>query len=190
MTTDIITEIPFDIEAAGPITIGFYLWMVEKNSQSPAMAEMLALRQAPSVLTDDVMMGGIGNLDQQFKDPMQLDYITRKAMQHGYKPRHTDFYCGAIAAFPGDPKAFLNHGQGRGDMRKTLEERGWAGEGLVNIKAREPESDPHEQKHKLNPKIVERIRKQKLKENPELKRKDQNEIRAEIVVDHGHNKNR
>jgi len=56
---------------------------------------------------------------------------------------------------------------------------------VVNVKAREPESDPFTPNHRLNPKIVERIRRTKVEENPDLARRDQNELRAEIVDAHG-----
>jgi hypothetical protein len=181
------TEIPRDIRLAGDDVVLFYLYLITEKKQSPRMAEMLALRQSPRVMTDDTALSGIGTLDKQFRgDERYLTRLTRDAQKHGYTPKATDYYMASLARFPGDPEAFVNHGQGRGHIRKLLERRGWAGDGLVKVKGREPESDPHEERvHKLHPRIVERLRKQKLKENPDLARKDQREVRADIVSQHG-----
>ena len=188
MLTEPIPEtlIPRDIRRAGDDTVLFYLYLVEEKGNKPRMAEMLALRSPPRCLTDDVMMQGIGSLDQQFGgNDRHLNDITKCAMHHGYTPKASDYYMASLARFPGDPEAFVNHGQGRGHIQKLLERRGWAGDGLVKMDAREPESDPYEnRKHKLNPKIVERIRKTKLRENPDLAHKDQSEVRADIVEQH------
>lgn len=150
--------------------------------------EMCATRTPPGALTDDVFLSGIGTLDQQIKNKRQLDEIVKAARKRGYNPRPTDFYNPNLANGIGDPAAFLNHGKGLSHIKRVAEARGASCEtetGRVLAVAREPESDPHVPKVKLAPKIVERIRRRKIKENPDLARKDQNEIRAEIVQQHG-----
>lgn len=179
-------EIPADIRKAGDDVVLFYLYLLKEKGNAPRMAEMLALQSPPRCMTDDVMMQGIGTLDQQFGgNDRHLNDVTKCAIHHGYKPKTSDYYMASLARFPGDPEAFVNHGQGRGHIKQLLEKRGWAGDGLVKVDARGPEDDPFEQrKHKLNPKIVERIRKQKIRENPDLAHKDQTEFRAGIVDEH------
>lgn len=164
----------------------FYLWLVTEKGNSPRMAEMLALRQTPRIMTDDVAMAGAMTIGKMYEqDPAGTTRLCKIAESLGYRPKHTDFYNSSVALQEGDPAAFLNHGQCRGHLRKTLEQRGMGGEGLVNLKPREAEVDPLEKPvHKLHPRIVERIRKQQLRDNPDLSRKDQNEVRAAIVDQH------
>lgn len=182
-------KIPYDIERAG--LTERYIELIEVHGNSPRMAEMLAMRQPPRCLTDDVIMAGVGTLDQQIKDPQQLNAIVTAARKKGYNPKPTDFYNQAVATEIGDPKAFINHGQGRSHVKKTLEERGMGGEGMVNVKSREPEHDPHEKPvHRLNPKIVNRIRDRKITENPDLARQDQAELVHSIVERHGWNESK
>lgn len=189
-----VQEIPWDIQQAGDDVVLFYLYLLQEKQQSPAWAAMLALRQPPRVMTDDVALSGAPTIGEMYaKDPETTARLCQAAMKLGYKPKGSDFYNSAVASQMGDPLAFMNHGQGRGHVRKVLESRGYnvsrggaETQSMFNVEAREPDADLHEQpKHKLNPRIVERIRKRKLKENPDLARKDQREVRAEIVSQHG-----
>lgn len=161
----------------------FYLSMINKG-ESPRMAEMLALRQAPCINTDDTFLAGQGTLDRQIKHEKMLDHITQSAIRHGYKPRPTDVYNSAIARFPGDPRAFLNHGEARSKVRDVCESEGWSCEGAVKVKGRQPEDEP-KPVHKLAPKIVDRICKQKINENPDLARIDRRDLEAEVISKHG-----
>lgn len=160
------------------------------------LEEMLADQAAPRVMTDDVALSGKGNLDQQIKDPEMLNTITGNAMKCGYRPKASDFYNAAIARFPGDPEAFLNHGQAVGHVKKTLEKRGYVCPGgmaddgsMVKVEVREPDHDPyHKPKLKLHPRIVRREKKHLLKENPDLAR--QKDLDEAIIDRHGWNPER
>ena len=180
-------SIPRDVEAAGESTVLFFIDLMENNGNDVRFAEMLALRQFPAIMTDDVAVAGMETISHMFeKDPAYTARLCRIAQAKGYKPKPSDVYMTSIANAEGDPAAFVNHGQGRGHIKKVLQSRGMAGEGLVKVDARQPESDPYENPHhKLHPKIVERIRKRKLKENPELAHGNQAEIRADITAKHG-----
>lgn len=179
--------IPRDVEKAGEETVIFYLWLLEQPGNDERWAEIFALRQFPKIMTDDVALGGATTISQMFdRDPESTNRLCRMAMAKGYKPKPTDFYCMSVANAEGDPQAFLNHGQGRGHLKKVMEERGLHGDGLVTVKKREAESDPYEKPvHKLHPKIVERIRKQRIKSNPELARSNQAELKSNIIETHG-----
>lgn len=154
--------------------------------QKEEFQRMLDNQQPPRIMTDDVFLSGIGTLDQQIPNDAARDYICRTAKQHGYTPKHTDYYMPSMARFAGDPEAFFNHGQGRGRAQDIVEQRGASAEGAISSKGREPEEDPHENPvHKLNPKIVKRIADQKIKENPDLARMDKRDLASEIVAQHG-----
>ena len=105
------------------------------------------MQQAPRGMTDDVFFSGIGTLEKQFRGgdgPSQLAYLTAEAERHGYRPNSNDYYCDSLAAFPGDPKAFISRSGGRAQAKKVLEERGWgtADGSAVSVKQRAPEEDP------------------------------------------------
>lgn len=158
----------------------------KKEESQVLLTEMLESRQAPRGMTDDVYLSGVGTLDQQITEKDQLERITKNAIAHGYKPKPTDFYRGDIAQFEGDPRAFFNHGHGRGAIAKRLEEMGMHMDGDGDVHCREPEEDPYTNpKQKLHPKIVKRIAKNRIKENPDLARADQTELAESIVHDHG-----
>ena len=186
--------IPYDIEQAGEEVINFYLFLVAPESkggkgQSPRMAEMLALQQAPRCMTDDVFLGGVGTLEKQLPNAQHREIVMKNAMKHGYKPKVTDYYLASVARFPGDPEAFVNHGQGLWYAKKLLERRGNGAEGAVTLQTREPEEDPYENPvHRLNPKIVKRKMKQIVEANPALALKDKRELTEAIVDKHGKKK--
>lgn len=179
--------IPKEIEEAGENTVLFYVHLIENKGNDPKFATLLALRKFPAIMTDDVAISGMTTISDMFeKDPASTARLCKIAEAKGYRPKSTDVYMGSIANAEGDPAAFVNHGQGRGHIKKVLQSRGMAGDGLVKVDAREPESDPYESPHhKLNPKIVERIRKRKIKEKPELAHGNQAELRSSIVESHG-----
>jgi hypothetical protein len=185
--------IPFDVQQAGDECVLFYIYLIEENNQSPAFAAIFALRKAPGIVTDDILLSGAPTISEMYsQDPQQTDKICKEAMKRGYKPKGTDFYNSAIADSTGDPAAFLNHGQCGGHVKKVLESRGYKvtrggceTESMFNVEAREPELDPHTTPvHKLNPKIARRIKKQKMKSDPGLAFKDQREVNANIVAEH------
>lgn len=178
--------IPSDIEAAGDFVVFFYIDCVLRG-ESPRMAEMLALRQPPRLMTDDVYLAGRGTLEQQFPNEQQRNLVIKAAMANGYKPKHTDVYEPNLARFAGDPEAFVNHGQGRGHVQKVLEQRGLPDlTGTVKSKYRQPEEDPWENpKHRLAPDIVERHIRQKVKDNPDLARVDKRDLAADVIAKHG-----
>jgi hypothetical protein len=186
--------IPYDIEAAGDDTVLYFLYLMEERGNSQRMAEMLALRQPPRIMTDDVMMQGVETISHMYdRDPAMTDRLCQLAMKRGYKPKGSDWYNSAVASSEADPAAFINHGQGRGHIKQTMERRGYKAssgvgtDAVVGVETREPEVDPWDksQQVKLSPKMVEKIRKQKIRANPDLKRADQRELRESIVDKHG-----
>jgi len=179
-------DIPKDVMDAGEATVLFFIYLMEKGNDS-RFAEMLALRKPPRILTDDVALSGMKTISRMYDEQPDLtERLCRIAEAKGYRPKPTDVYMPSIAACEGDVAAFVNHGQGRGHIKKVLESRGQSGDGMVKVSKREPESDPYEKPiHQLNPKIVNRIRKQRLKQNPELGQMNTRDVQQQIIQDHG-----
>lgn len=157
------------------------------NGQSPSMALIFVDRKAPGVMTDDTMMAGKGTLDKQIPIEQHRNAIIKAARAQGYNPKPTDYYCPTMPGPMGHPDKWFNHGEGRSKMKRILEREGVESEGYVSTKGRN-DRPPMKKKHQLHPRIVERRRKEMLKENPDLARKDQREVREMIIDKHGSKK--
>ena len=155
-----------------------------RNGVSPKLAEMFALQKAPQSLTDRELFQGYGPLESQFAgDPIGLAQVVRTAKRHGYKPNANDVYIAPLARFPGDPQAFVPPTGGRGYIKKLCEQRGWACDGVVKVKAKpldkEPESIP------LAKDIVDEEVNARIQRNPDLKKKPRKELEAQVIEEHG-----
>ncbi len=180
-------SIPDDIRLYGhcPMKSGdqtimrFYLDRVA-SGMSPRFAETLAMQEPPgigittSVFLQDQRRWGGSILDQHGGNELEVLGLKADLAKHGYKLKSDDQYIKTAAEFRGDPRAIVNETQSFSDLKKSLKER----------QARRAEQ-PAKVKHKLSPKIVERIRRQKIQSNPDLARKDQGELRHEIISKHG-----
>jgi hypothetical protein len=99
--------------------------------ESHNLSEMLALRAPPMSNTDREFLQGHVN-GNQFEGSEDIgDQYKREAEAAGVSTTGK-VYLGGLAAFPGDPKAWV---AGRGDFQKVVEERGWGCEGAVNVTA-------------------------------------------------------
>lgn len=101
---------------------------------SPTLAEMFASAQAPCAVTDATFLAGHCNGSQFAGQEAEGDFIRRVAESEGQSVKGK-VYLGGLAKYPGDPKAWVD---GRGDVKKVCEERGWNCEGSVNVKSFEP----------------------------------------------------
>ena len=178
-------HVPYDIQVADQRIQEIYFFM-RAEGNSPRLAEMLTFRQAPQVNTDDTWFARFGDLEDQFKgDARGLKQVTDAAKQHGYTPNPNDVYYHGLAAFPGDPKAFINQAP-QIHIRKVAEQRGHGSQGLVNVKAREPETDPLDVSFVADD-ISDRIIRDWEKEDPDrIKKTSLRELREEVNDKHAH----
>ena len=137
-----------------------------------------------SVFIQDQNRWGRSILDRMGGDHRAVERLRKGLAANGYTLKSDDHYITTAATKPNDPAAIVNHTTGLGGLKRRLEDRGQSMEGEINIKPRE-NGLPTKIKHQLNPKIVERIRQQKIKENPDLARTNQRELRQQIVEQHG-----
>ena len=135
-----------------------------------------------SVFIQDQNRHGRSILDRHNGDARAVERLRKALAKNGYALKSDDHYIPTVAKKFGDPAAIMNHTTGLSGIKKRLEDRGQSMEGEINLKPREYE---RKVKHKLNPKIVERIRQQRIKQNPDLARKDQRELREAIIDQHG-----
>lgn len=136
-----------------------------------------------SVFIQDQNRWGRSILDRHNGDARAVERLRKALAARGYKLKPDDHYISTVADGFGDPAAIVNHTQGLGDLQRTLKKRGKTVHGEIEVQG-EP-TPPKPKKHELHPRIVERIRERKIKENPELARADQRALRSEIIAKHG-----
>ncbi len=137
-----------------------------------------------SVFIQDQNRHGRSILDRHNGDARAVERLRKALAAQGYTLKSDDHYIPTVARFFGDPQAIVNQTSGLGELRKRLEARGTEFHGEIELEARD-KGKPVEVKHLLNPKLVERIRQRKIKENPDLARKNQRELREQIIHEHG-----
>lgn len=137
-----------------------------------------------SVFIQDQNRHGRSILDRHNGDARAVERLRKALAKNGYTLKSDDHYITTAAQKFGDPAAIVNHTTGLGGLKQRLEGRGQSMEGEINLKPRENGIE-RKVKHRLNPVIVERIRQRKIKENPDLARGNQRELREQIIDQHG-----
>ena len=186
-------QIPSEVEDAGPDAAEFYQMLLERG-ESPVFAEILTMRQAPGIRTEASEVAaqnqarGGSSLGTQFSGNQHLlDYRIRQARRNGYNPSPSDYYDATKASFPGDPNAWMGAKQTQGDVRRSIERRGGGmikGDDITLAPNTDVAPTPP---MKLNPRIVDRIEKRMVADDPGLVHKDRRELRESIVDKHGSN---
>ena len=146
------------------------------------LQEILDSRQAPGIRTNDTLVKGFGTLSQQFGDDRVLKFYVGEAKRHGYTPSANDAYLPQLADFPGDPKAFVKHGDASTHIRKVCEEKGVSCSGAVTVKGRE--ADPAADVPVADD-IAERMVEDAVAADPSLRGTDRRELKEAVVDKHG-----
>lgn len=137
-----------------------------------------------SVFIQDQNRWGRSILERHNGDARAVERLRKALAAQGYTLKSDDHYIPTVARFFGDPEAIVNHSQGLSTLRRRLKERGNQTYGEIEVEQRD-KGKPRPLQHKLNPSIVERMRAEKIKENPDLAHKDQRELREQIIDQHG-----
>ena len=91
---------------------------MRRDGQSHRMAEMLALRQCPSLRTNATILAAESNRAPHYdleEDNLHSRAIVKTANRLGVHPRQ---YQPTYADFPGDPKAYLPNDDPGGHLKK------------------------------------------------------------------------
>lgn len=174
-----------DNQGHGLTVLALYV-ISRRSGTNHEFAMMLANQKAPGIETNDTFWAGRKRFDQVFGE-MYANDVRRRLSQRGVRLRENDEYMPELARFLGDPEAVVPFGGGRDYIRKLCEKRGWACEGAVRVKEREPVSDPHAPENcvPIAPKLVDELIREKCRENPELRRKPKAELREMVIAQHG-----
>ena len=93
--------------------------------------DMVEAGQGPGLMTDSVFLEGRCNGNQFEKTPAQGDYLRGVAEAAGQSTKGK-VYLGGLANYPGDPEAWVD---GRGDVQRVAEQRGYNVAGAVTVQA-------------------------------------------------------
>lgn len=108
------------------------------ESTGEAFNRMIQSGQTPALVTDATFMRGTANGSQFEKRPEIGDYYRSVAEAEGQNVKGKK-YLSQLARHPGDAEAWVD---GRGDVQRILEKRGWGSEGSVKVKRRDLEDVP------------------------------------------------
>lgn len=110
-----------------------------RDGCSPSLADMLSSATPPGCVTDSTFLAGHCCGNQFEKTPEVGDRLREIAESQGQMTKGK-VYLGSLARYPGDPKAWVD---GRGDVKRVCEERGWGCEGDVKVAPKEVGRLPH-----------------------------------------------
>lgn len=186
-------------EGGGVVTRGaIYVRIRREESRvrdADQWATMLCLQAPPGLQTTDTFWAGrktwvehfgeeyANNIKNQFKKqgisigPNQ-EYMP-ELVRPGYGPHKPD------------PEAIVPFGGARSYIKKLCETRGWASEGAVNTKHRQPESDPLDDANctPMGEDLIRTKGRLMMQDNPEVFRgKKRAEVREMILSKHGPSK--
>lgn len=167
--------------------------IARRNLATHEFAMILAMQKPPGIETNDTFWAGRKRFDQVFGEEYANNIrkgLARRGVNLGatgeYMPELVRPGMGFSPKNP-DPEAVVPFHGGRDYIRKLCDKRGWACNGSVTTKEREPLSDPHapENCHALHPKLVDELAIAECRKNPDLQRKTKGELREMIVDRHG-----
>lgn len=121
----------YPVVSTNPIIQSRYNAMRDAG-ESHNMADMLAHRKGPSLVTDTSWWRGYHN-GAQFENCPHIGTMRKNAAEHQGVSVNGKVYLGQLAEFPNDPRAWVC---GRSDIKRICEERGWGCEGAVETTAR------------------------------------------------------
>ena len=167
----------------GRIVNGKYINCDDNPPPESRMTETLKSRKFPPIRTDSTFLANHGTLDKQFEgDDRQLEAVVEAARKKGYNPNPNDTYIPSLARFTGDPLAFVPAGNPRSHIKKVCEETDRACEGAVEV-SRKEQSMP--ETVRLADDLVQEEAAMRIAENPEEALKPKEQLRNEILDDHG-----
>lgn len=135
---------------------------------------MVVTGQPPGERTDRGFLAGTENGRQFEKTPHIGEYYRKVAESKGQNVKGKK-YLGQLADYPGDPRAWVD---GRGDIQRRCEEKGWGCTGTVKTKRHDVEPSKGVD---IAPDLLERYTRQEIaKEGGVVSPKRREEIRESV----------
>lgn len=164
--------------------------------ESRHWATMLCLQAPPGLKTTDTFWAGRKTWVQHFGDEYANNIKAQFAKKGINIGAHQEYMPELVRPGYGphnpDPEAIVPFEGARSYIKNLCESRGWAAEGAVNVKHRQPDTDPmaDEACTPMANDLIQQKGRMMLRENPEAfaKMKDKNEIKQAILDKHGPSK--
>lgn len=156
----------------------------DHTANSDRWATMLCLQSPPRLKTNVTFLSGRKPW-HELADPRYVEKVRKRLAEKGISLTPNMEYMPELARYTGDPEAVLPHGQERDHIKNICERRGWACEGAVECKHREPDRDPIESAPKMAEDLIRNKARLLVQDDPSLKRKSTQEIRAAVLQKFG-----
>jgi len=162
------------------------------KSEGDKWATMLCLQQPPGVRTTDTFWKGRKTWVDVFGEDYANDVkkgLARKGVSltagAEYMPELVRPGMGFGRHNP-DPEAVVPFGGARSYIKRLCEDRGWACNGAVETKHRQPETDPLAPENcPLAPDIIRKKARQMVKQDPSLRKLKKGELREAVIAKYG-----
>jgi hypothetical protein len=167
-----------------PIFRGDLYAKSRQEGESDRFAAICALRRFPGFQTDDTFWAGRKHCAEVYGE-RYFGEVQQLLAQQGASIGAQHDYFPELAEYKGDPRAVVGH-DARGHIKRVCEMKGVGCEGAVNVKGREPESDPLEGPPRLAPDLVEENFERFKEDNPtEAAKMSDAEITEHMTEKHG-----
>lgn len=184
------------MEGGGYVSRGAIYIRVRREDAREAgdrWATMLCLQAPPGVRTTDTFWAGRRPWYEVYGDPdskqnnTYVNRVKKELAKRGVNLKAGDEYMPELARFVGDPEAVVPFGNARGYIKSLCERRGWAAEGAVEVKHREPDKDPLADENciPMGEDLIRRKGKLLVQKDPSLKKLSRKELREKVLAKFG-----
>ena len=126
-------EVPHDVQVLGHRAIQAYFDSLA-DGDSPRMAEMLACKQPPGLVTDTLVSSQHGTLRNQLgNSDAEVNCCMEACKAQGFTPSDNHVYVPTLAKFRFDKDAFLPKENYRQAVKEACAKRGVATHSEVNL---------------------------------------------------------
>jgi hypothetical protein len=186
-------------EGGGEVTRGALYVRIRREDRkirdSDMWATMLCLQSPPGLQTTDTFWSGrktwVEHFGEDYANNIKANFA-RKGINVGPNQEYMpELVRPGFGPHNPDPEALVPFGGARSYIKKLCESRGWGAEGAINVKARQPESDPLADENcvPMGEDLVRTKGRLMMQDNPEVfKGKNRREAREMILAKHGPSK--
>lgn len=157
----------------------------ERGQNADKWATLLCLNQFPGIRTTDTFWAGRKTWVEVYGESY-ANNVKRNLAKKGINLLPGQEYMPELVR-PGygphnpDPEAVVSFNNARGYIKSLCEKRGWASEGAVEVKSREPEQDPYENAPAMGEDLIRQKGRQMVEKNPQLRKLPRRELREKVL---------
>ena len=186
-------------EGGGVVTRGALYVRIRREEKrvrdSDGWATMLSLQAPPGLLTTDTFWAGrktwVEHFGEEYANNIKAQFAKKGIHMGANEEYMPELVRPGFGPHNPDPEARVPFGGARSYIKKLCETRGWASEGAVNTKHRQPEEDPLADENCLpmGEDLIRTKGRLMMQDSPEVFRgKKRGEVRDMILAKHGPSK--